>query len=79
MGTKIFFGVVDYQLIDLLRCLGTDSLNNTKVSSLSFALIQNSSNVGYSQYSRLNPWKNDPSLLMKRFVKTVRFCIDRNE
>lgn len=70
MGTKIFHGVVDYQLIDLLRCLGSDS---TKVSSLSFALIQNSTNVDYSQYSRLNPWKNDPSLLMKRFVKTVLY------
>lgn len=79
MGTKIFHGVVDYQLIDLLRCLGSDSFNNTKVSSLSFALIQNSTNVDYSQYSRLNPWKNDPSLLMTRFVKTVQFCIDRNE
>lgn len=74
MGTKIFHGVVDYQLIDLLRCLGSDSL-----SSLSFALIQNSTNVDYSQYSRLNPWKNEPSLLMTRSVKTVQFCMDRNE
>lgn len=79
VGTKTFHGVVVYQLKDLLRCLGSDSFNNTKVSSLSFALIQSSTNVDYRQYSRLNPLKNNPSLLMKRFVKTVQFCIDRNE